>query len=79
MSFAVGNHHYKNKYTNWSTVLEIRDSVGGIATGYGLDYRGAGVRVPGSSRIFFPPRRPDRLWDPPCLLSNGYQWLFSRG
>jgi hypothetical protein len=40
----------------------------GIATGYGLDDRGVGVRVPvGSS-----PRRPDGLWGPPNLVSNGY-------
>jgi hypothetical protein len=29
----------------------------GIATGYGLDDRGFGVRVPEGSRIFSPPRR----------------------
>jgi hypothetical protein len=30
------------------------------------------------SRIFSSPRRPDRLWDPPSLLSNGYRLLFPR-
>jgi hypothetical protein len=45
-----------------------RDSVVGIATGYGLDDRGVGVRVPVGS-----PRRSDRLWSPPNLLSNGYR------
>jgi hypothetical protein len=44
------------------------DSSVGIATGYGL----AGVQVPVGSRIFYSPRRPDRLWGPPNLLSNGY-------
>jgi hypothetical protein len=44
----------------------------GIATGYGLDDRGVGVRVPVGSRIFTSPRRPDRLWGPPSLVSNGY-------
>jgi hypothetical protein len=29
-----------------------RDSVVGIATGYGLDDRGVGVRVPVGSRVF---------------------------
>jgi hypothetical protein len=48
-----------------------RGSVAGMATGYGLDYWGVGVRVPLGSRIFFSPRRPDRLWCPPSLLSNG--------
>jgi hypothetical protein len=48
-----------------------RDSVFGIATGYGLDDRGVGVRVPGGANIFSFPSRPDRLWGPPNLLSNG--------
>jgi hypothetical protein len=37
------------------------DNVAGIATGYGLDNRGFGVRVPVGSRIFSFPCRPDRL------------------
>jgi hypothetical protein len=49
-----------------------RDSVAGIATGYGLEDRGIAVRVPVGSRIFSSPRRPYRLWGPPNLLSNGY-------
>jgi hypothetical protein len=50
-----------------------RDSAVGIATGYGLDERGVGVRVPVGSRIFSSPRRPDRLWVPPNLVSSGYR------
>jgi len=34
----------------------------GIALGYGLDDRGS--------------RRPEQLWGPPSVLSNGYQGLF---
>jgi hypothetical protein len=52
-----------------------------IATDYGLDDREVGVRVPVGSRIFSSPNRPDRLWGPPNLLTNGYRGrgFFSRG
>jgi hypothetical protein len=56
-----------------------RDSVVGIVTGYGLDDRGVGVRFSAESRIFSSSRRPDRLWGPPNLLSNGYRGLCHRG
>jgi hypothetical protein len=55
------------------------DSVVGIATGYGLDDRGVGVRDPIGSRIFTPRCSPDRLWDPPNLLSYGNRGHFPRG
>jgi hypothetical protein len=55
------------------------DSVVGITTGYELDDRGVGVRVPVGSRIFPSPCRPDRLCGPPSLLSNGYRGLVPRG
>jgi hypothetical protein len=60
-------------------ILKSRDSVVCIATGYGLDERGFGVRVPVGSRIFFSPRRPDRLWGPPSLLTNGTMRFFHGG
>jgi hypothetical protein len=47
-------------------------SVVGIASGYGLEDRGVGVRVPVGPRIFSSPRRLDRFWGLPSLLSNGY-------
>jgi hypothetical protein len=56
-----------------------RDSVVGIATGYGLDYRGVGVRVPVGSRIFSSPRSSDRLWGSPNLLSSGLPGALSPG
>jgi hypothetical protein len=37
-----------------------RDSVVGIATSYGLDDQGVGVRVPVGSRIFSSSDRPDQ-------------------
>jgi hypothetical protein len=45
----------------------------GIATGYGLDDPGS---ILGSARFFSSPQRPDRLWDPPSLISNGYRDSF---
>jgi hypothetical protein len=50
-----------------------------IATGYGLDDPGFGVRAPVWARIFTSPCRPDQLWGPRNFLSNGYQGLFPRG
>jgi hypothetical protein len=55
-----------------------RDRVVSIATGYGLDDRGVGVRVPVGSRIFSS-RRPDRFWGPPNHLPNGYRGSFAEG
>jgi hypothetical protein len=49
-----------------------RDSLVGIAIGCGLEGQGFGVGVPVGARIFSSPRRPDRLWGPPSLLSNWY-------
>jgi hypothetical protein len=55
------------------------DRADGIATGYGMDDRGVGVRVPVGSRIFSSPRRPDLLLGPPNLVSNGYRNSFPGG
>jgi hypothetical protein len=63
---------------SWYFTFRRRDSVVGIATGYGLDDRGVGLQVTVGVRIFTSSRRPDRLWGPPNLLSNGYLGFFPR-
>jgi hypothetical protein len=45
----------------WAHSPAFRDFRVGIATGYGLRDRGVGVRITVGSRIFPPPRRPDRF------------------
>jgi hypothetical protein len=56
-----------------------RDSVVGRATGYGLNDREVGVRSLVEARIFSSPNHPDRIWDPPSFLSNGYRGSFAGG
>jgi hypothetical protein len=60
------------------TLQGIWDSVVSIATGYELDNRETGVRVPAGSRIFSSPSRPNRLLGPINLLSSAYCELFVR-
>jgi hypothetical protein len=43
-------------------------SVVGIANGYGLD--GPGIEIPVGARFS---SRPDRPWNPPSFLYNGYR------
>jgi hypothetical protein len=50
-----------------------------MATDYGLDGQGFGVRVPVGARIFASPCPPDFLYGPPNLLSNGYMGFFLQG
>jgi hypothetical protein len=66
----------KNSYIN---NVKSQDSAVDRETGYETDARGVGIRVPVGPRNFFYPLRPDRLWSPFSLLSNGYRGLFSRG
>jgi hypothetical protein len=57
-------------------IIVSRDNTVGITAGYGLAGRGVGVRVQVGARFFTFPRRPDRMWGPPDLLSNGYRCSF---
>jgi hypothetical protein len=76
-------HFSLKERNNFSSYIHIADSYYlcisrgssvGLATGYGLDDGGVGVRVPIGSRMFTSTYRPDWLW--PLV-----QWivgLFSR-
>jgi hypothetical protein len=64
--------------TLYNNTLSLGSAVG-VVTGYGLDYREAGVRVPVWSRIFAFLYRSDRLCVPHNLLFNGYRGFFPRG
>jgi hypothetical protein len=76
---SLRRHHSSQEIRLKINFLQHIDGAVGIAAGYGLDDRVVGVRVPVVSRIFSSPRRPDRPWGPPSLLSNGYRGLFPRG
>jgi hypothetical protein len=53
-----------NAWTIFILHVWSRDSAVGTATGYGLEGRGIGVRVPIESRLFSFPRRPDWFYGP---------------
>jgi hypothetical protein len=59
---ATVSHFFNTKFNNillYNIYLGMsRDSTVSITTGYGLDDRGVGVRVPIGSRIFFTSSRP---------------------
>jgi hypothetical protein len=75
---------YKNiKHTfcgEYIFAISLRALGIGIATGYGLDEKGIGVRVPVGLRIFSSPRRPDRVWGPhPVSYRMGTGGSFTGG
>jgi hypothetical protein len=84
-SIACWTVEHRSGGTRNSMILWImkdqwsRGSAVGTATGCPLDGRGVGIRVPVDQRIFTSSYRPDRVWSPPNLLSNGYRGLLSKG
>jgi hypothetical protein len=52
------------------------DSSVATVTGYGMDGWGSFLGM--VKKFFSIPCRPDRLWGPHSLLSNGYRGLFPR-
>jgi hypothetical protein len=61
------------QFRNEPLVYDSCDNSVGIALGYGLDDRCSRVRFPGGGWEFFSSLpRPEWLWGPPSLLSNGY-------
>jgi hypothetical protein len=77
---------YFNNAASTENVIRLRYyyvrpcwSAVGIATGYGLDDRGVGVRVPIGLRMFTSPRRSDRLWGLPSLSNGATSDYFPEG
>jgi hypothetical protein len=62
---------------NHVTNLDGQDSTVGIVTGYGLDNRGVGVRIPGRVKNFLlttQSRLALGLAQPPIKLYQGVKW-----
>jgi hypothetical protein len=69
------------KHCHLDNTYQYRSRVVGIATGYGLNDWGIGVRVSLGSRILTSSYRPDRLWFylEVSPLYNGYRGFFPGG
>jgi hypothetical protein len=67
MMMALDRRLTADSADNMQSCIESCSSVG-IVTGYGVDDRTVGIRVPAGLRIFSSLYRPDRLWG----VSNGY-------
>jgi hypothetical protein len=71
------NISYHRDTLTTTTLLRSRSSSVSIVSDYGLYYRGS--ILDRGRGFFFWPLRPDRLWGPPSLLSNGYRGPFPGG
>jgi hypothetical protein len=68
-----------DEYVRWAThhIHSFQFPIIGVAMSYGA---GRADSIPGSGKIFFStPQRPDPLWGPPSLLSNGYRGVKQQG
>jgi len=82
MGQAIGNrnlkwhtsiYHWKKSFLSVNLYWPVAKPI--YKLGYGLDDRGS-IRGRGSDGIFSSPPHPERLWDPPSLLSNEHRGSF---
>jgi hypothetical protein len=66
------NEELYNLYASQNIITVIKSR-------YRLDDRMIGFRIPTGAGNFLSTPRPDWLWIPPSLLSNGYQGFFPWG
>jgi hypothetical protein len=71
--------HYEelHKYHGSDQGAGVAQSV--LKVGFGLDDRSTSPGRGNGGNFFSSPPRPNRLWGPPSLLSNGYRGLLPRG
>lgn len=60
-------------------LLAVRTAQRVREPGYGLNDYEIRIAYVAGGDIFIFPQRPDRLWDPPHLLSALYRWLIRLG
>jgi hypothetical protein len=72
------NHTDESKYFRLFIMItwRNRDSAVGMETGYGLDDREVGIRIPVRSKIFSSLRLPDRFWAHPTFYPMGTDSFF---
>jgi hypothetical protein len=71
---SVTEYYMTRNFVIYACHLGSEDSSVGIATECRLEGQGS---IPGRGKIFSSPQRPDRLWSPPSLLSDGYRGHFT--
>jgi hypothetical protein len=69
-SFKTKVETFRQNFAKFQSIKFNLDNSVGIATGYRLDDRSSILER--GKILFSSLQRPDRLWGPPSLLSNGY-------